>query len=127
MLIPYMGYAETAAILRRKFNGGLLDPLAFQQARLAIENEVLLGLNFGLLTMDDADILSGIALTDRHNINSTDAAILSALGRYVQAQPPAAPTCLLVAADQRLLRAASAEGLRTLNPELIAAADVPAL
>jgi hypothetical protein len=31
----------------------------------------------------------------------------------------------MIAADRRLLRAAEAEGFRTLNPELLAAADVP--
>jgi hypothetical protein len=34
---------------------------------------------------------------------------------------------LLVAADARLLRAAAAEGLATLNPGTVAAADVPAV
>jgi hypothetical protein len=34
---------------------------------------------------------------------------------------------VLVAADQRLVRAAAAEGLATLNPETIPAVDVPAL
>ena len=108
MLTTYMSYAETAAILRRKLNSGLLDPLAFRQARLALENEVLLSLSFGLLTLDDA-------------------AILAAFQRYAHAQPPAAPVCLLIAADRRLLRAATAEGVQTLNPEVFPVADIPAL
>jgi hypothetical protein len=46
--------------------------------------------------------------------------------RFARAQSPAAPACLLVTADQRLLRAAAAEGLQTLDPEQLPAADVPA-
>ena len=42
-------------------------------------------------------------------------------------QPVGAGTSVLIAADQRLLRAAAAEGLIILAPEAIAAADVPTL
>lgn len=41
------------------------------------------------------------------------------------AQSFAGSPCALVASDQRLLRAAEAEGLATLNPELLPAAEVP--
>lgn len=71
------------------------------------------------------DILGGIDLIDRHNLNSTDASVLKSFPSFVQAQP-AATAFVLVAADQRLLRAAQVEGVQTLNPELIADADVPA-
>ena len=71
------------------------------------------------------DILSGIDLIDRHNLNSADASILMSFLAFAQTQP-ATTVCILVAADQRLLRAAKAEGLRTLNPEVMAPADVPA-
>ena len=37
------------------------------------------------------------------------------------------PSCVLVSADQRLLRAAQAEGVQTLNPEQLSAADLPAM
>jgi predicted nucleic acid-binding protein len=127
MLATFLGYAETAASLRRKLNRGVLDLAAFSAARSALRQEVLYGPDFELLTIYDADILGGIALTDQHNLNSTDAAILAACLRYARAQPPSAAACLLLAADQRLLRAADNEGLRALNPEDIPAVDVPAL
>jgi hypothetical protein len=63
----------------------------------------------------------------QHNLNATDAAILTMLLDYVQALPPGSPTCVLVSADKRLLRAADAEGLATLDPEAIPAADVPTM
>lgn len=34
---------------------------------------------------------------------------------------------ILIAADQCLLRAAAAEGLATLNPEIVSPTDIPAL
>ena len=52
-------------------------------------------------------------------------AILTVLLEYAPTLPSGDGICL-VASDQRLLRAASAEGMITLNPENLAAADVPA-
>ncbi len=125
-LIAHIGYAETAAILRRKLNQGDIKFAAFQQARLLLEMEVLLDSEFDLLSVEGTDVLDGVGLTDLHNINSTDASILSAYLRYAQSQPQNGPPCVLVAADRRFIRAAEAEGLRTLNPELIPATDIPA-
>ena len=42
-----------------------------------------------------------------------------------QVQPPGAAPFVVVASDGRLITAAEAEGLKTLNPETVAAADVP--
>jgi len=76
MTVSYIGYAETAAILRRKTNQGNISQARFQQARLLLEAEVLLNPSFTLVTVADQDILDGIIFTDRHNLNSTDAALL---------------------------------------------------
>jgi hypothetical protein len=82
--------------------------------------------DFILLSVDDAAFLAGITLTDRHNLNSSDAALLATYLRHTRPRPTGAPPCVLIASDQRLLRAAQLEGLVTLNPELLPAADVPA-
>src|SRR5437899_2739286 len=63
----------------------------------------------------------------QHNLNATDAAILALFLRYLGALQTGSHGCLLVAADQRLVQAARAEGLLVLNPEVLPAADVPAL
>jgi len=60
-------------------------------------------------------------------LNSNAAAILATFLRYIRSLPVGGPPCVLVAADGRLLRAAQAEGLAGLNPELVAEADMPAL
>jgi hypothetical protein len=82
--------------------------------------------NFMLLTIDDSSIFSGIALMERYNVNATDGAILAPFLRYIRALPPGSPPAVLVASDQRLIAAGRAEGLAALDPEAVAAADVPA-
>lgn len=119
------GYAETYSILLRRLNGGLLDLPAFSTAVTALQAEVVNGPEFGLLPVADAAVFASIYQMRQHNLNATDAAILTAL---LEIAPPLAqdsPICVMIAADRRLLRAAEAEGLRSLNPELFAAADVP--
>ena len=124
-IVTFMGYAETAAILRRKFNGGLLTETEFQKARLILQAEVLLNPGFDLLTITDQDILDGMAITDRHNLNTADAAMLAAYLNRGRADDTGLAACLLVASDKRLIRAADAEGLRSLNPEAIFPTDLP--
>lgn len=74
MTTTLLGYAEAAAILRRKLNGGILSRSSFGASRFLLEHEVYQNPDFRLLSVIDADILSGIALTDRHNLNASDAA-----------------------------------------------------
>jgi len=124
MITTVLSYSETCGALVRKRNGGALDGATFSVARSALRAEVIDDPDFGVLAVEFGDILGGIDLIDRHNLNSADASILVSFLSFAQAQPAA--TFCIVAADQRLLRAAQAEGLRTLNPELLAPADVPA-
>jgi predicted nucleic acid-binding protein len=123
----YFGYAETCATLRRRFNRGEFDLAAFTMSRFLLRDEVLLAPEFLLVTIEDDDILAGVALTDQHNLNTSDSVILATCLRYARAQPPTAPPCILIAADRRLVRAAQAESLRVLNPEVVAAAGISAL
>ena len=125
MITSVLSYSETCAVLVRKRNAGTLVAATYSAARSALRTEIIDDPDFGVLAVEFDDILGGIDLIDRHNLNSTDASVLKSFLGFVQAQP-AATTLVLVAADQRLLRAAQAEGVQTLNPELIADADVPA-
>jgi predicted nucleic acid-binding protein len=112
--VTYLGYAESAAVLRRRFNSGRLTRQAFEDARERLLNSVLLSPRFELVTVEDADILAGMTLTDRHNINTSDAAILAAYLRLVRS--PDGEEGSLVVSDHRLERAARNEGLATLDP-----------
>ena len=67
---------------------------------------------------------SAIPLIERHNINTSDAMMLVQYLRYVSSQ--ANVKGVLVASDARLLWAALQEGLATLDPEKISAADLTA-
>jgi predicted nucleic acid-binding protein len=122
-----LGYAETYSTLIRRHNRGSIGRPTFTMAKTALRNEVIDSPDFVLLTIDDAAILAGVALMEQHNLNATDAAILALVLRYIGALPPGAPACLLITADHRLLSAAQAEGLTTLDPEVVAAIDVSAL
>ena len=118
------GYAETYSILLRKLNGGAINAAAWAKAVNALQAEVVNAPNFGLLSISDTMIFACALMMRKHNLNATDSAILMMPLDYAQ---ETGTSCLLIAADQRFLRAASAEGLTTLNPEAVSATAVPAL
>lgn len=125
MITTPWGYSETYSLLRRKREDRRISTAVFTQAVSALQLE-LLGYEFDLLTVDDDAILYGAVFIERYSLNSVDAALLTTWLRYVQALPTEErSSCVLVAADQRLVRAAIAEGLTALNPETFPAADVP--
>jgi len=127
MITTVWGYAETFSILLRKRNNGRLNTPAFNTAMIARRREVLDSRDMGFLAIDESIVLAGLSLMERHNINTTDAALLAAFLRCAWSQRLAASSCILAAADKRLLRAAEAEGLRTLDLQTLSAADVPIL
>lgn len=110
-------YAEVYALLLRKKNRAELPPAAFRHAGSALRNEVLASSLFHLLTVDNSSILAGIEHIQRHNLNSSDAAILAVFLRYAHAAAFRQDQLALVASDHRLLRAARNEGLAVIDPE----------
>jgi predicted nucleic acid-binding protein len=124
MVTTIMGYSETLALLR-KHNQGALSAPAFAAAQVALRNKVIDDPDFALLGLEFDDILDGIELVRRHNLISTDGAILQAFLRYASSMRPTVVS-VLVSSDQRLLRAANAENLAVLNPESVQPMDVPA-
>ena len=126
MVTTFLSYAETFSLLLRKHNRGDISLSLFSSAISALQAETLNSQDFNLLSMNDGDILRGVEFVRRYNINSSDAAILAAYLRFSHSQMLGASPCFLVASDKRLLRAADAEGLATLNPEIVLPADVPA-
>lgn len=123
MTTTLWGYTETFSLLTRRRNDGRLSERLFADAASRLRNDILVAPLFGLLPLTEADIVGSIILIQRHNLNATDAALLAALLRYARVL---GDSCALVAADVRLCRAASAEGLAALNPQDTPAADVPA-
>jgi len=104
----------------------VIDRAAFTAATTALQSDVVMGSDFGLLSISDAMVFASTAVMSRHNINATDAAILTLLLEYSQTLPAGRTGCVVVAADRHLLRAAEVEGLETVDPETMPALDVPA-
>jgi uncharacterized protein len=125
MVTTVLGYSETFAALLRKHNQGVLTATSFAAAQAALRNEVIDDPDFVVLGVEFGDILDGIELIGRHNLNSSDAAILQAYLKHAAAVRPSMVS-VLVASDQRLLRAAKAEGFEVLDPESVQPVDVPA-
>ena len=118
-------YAETYAILVRRQNGKLITKADFNLSASALQQEVLTNAAFLLLSISEMALLASLPLIRKHNLNSADAVLLRTLLDY--AHSPNAPICVMVAVDKRLLRAAQAEGLPTLDPETASVADAALL
>jgi uncharacterized protein len=112
-----VGYAEVASVLVRKKNAGVLSAATFQQALLALEREVIRSLGKHLLSFDNSVASDAVAFIVKHATNSTDAIVLRVALDIAQFLRVGSDDLVLVASDQRLLRAAQAEGLITFNPE----------
>jgi predicted nucleic acid-binding protein len=125
MVTTIMSYSETYAALIRKHNQGVVTWTTLLGAQAALRNEIIDDPDLVVLGLEFDDILDGIELVRRHNLNSTDGAILQTFLRHAGSMGSAV-VGVLVASDQRLLRAARAEGLEALNPESVQAVDVPA-
>lgn len=127
MYLFNMGIAEVVSLLVRKKNAGALTAATCSQALIEVERELILSANLNRFAAEDALVTAALALIQKHSINSTDAIVLrSALDLAVPLRA-AGDDLVLVASDQRLLRAAQAEGLVTFNPETQTQADLDAL
>jgi predicted nucleic acid-binding protein len=107
-------FSECYSLLQRRHNGGLISTAAFGTALTSLENDFLGTTSLNLFAVRDEDYLAGTAIITKHNLNSTDATLLNVILR--QAALALQQTYVVVASDHRLLRAASAEKLNTLNP-----------
>lgn len=122
-----IGAAEVVAVLVRKRNGGLLSPSLFTSAMGQLRAEVLSAADVAKFPAENALVSAAIPLVERYAINSSDAiALQTALTLALQLRP-AGNDVVLLAADQRLLKAAQVEGLLTFNPETQSQADLDLL
>jgi predicted nucleic acid-binding protein len=112
-----VGAGEVVSILVRKRNAGVITDAYFRQALVDFETEIVRSAEINQLPVSNRLATSSFSLIVAHALNSTDAIILKsalAIARKLQA---GGDDLVLVASDQRLLRAAQAEGLNTFNPE----------
>ena len=75
----------------------------------------------------NALVVSALAFIETHSLNATDAILLRSALDLAGELRSVGNDIVLMASDQRLLRAAKAEGLSTFNPETQSEADLNAL
>lgn len=114
-----IGAAEVFWVCVRKKNDGRITPYEFTHAVVNLNREVTSETSdFRTDSVPDVLVWASLSLIETYSLNSVDAMVLrSALDVATQLRS-IGDTLVLVASDQRLLRAASNEGLLIFNPEI---------
>jgi predicted nucleic acid-binding protein len=124
LAISPLGLAEVIAALNRYRNEGRLPPLLCRQAtaRLLLEAK-----DMDAQPMSEAIVIESLTYISQHNLNASDALYLRQMFLLRRLLQRAGHDLVLVAADRRLLRAATTEGFVTLDPEAASISDVEVL
>lgn len=109
---------EVFSILVRKRNDGRLMQGPFERAFNQLEAEVIQNDEFVTLDINPSVLSSALSLIAQHNINSSDAIILSSALTRQHSLQLTNDNLMFWASDKRLLRAAQAEGLTVFDPEI---------
>jgi uncharacterized protein len=117
LYILSVGAGEIVSILVRKRNAGIITDAFFRQVLIDFETEIVRSAHLHKLPISNRLATSSFALIVAHAINSTDAITLKSALAIAQRLRADGKDLVLVASDQRLLRAAQAEGLITFDPE----------
>lgn len=112
-----VGVGEVVSILARKRNAGRISPSDFGQAMVKLDTEIAHAAGVKRVSVSNRLALSSFSLIVAHSINSTDAIMLRSALVIARKLRAGGDDLVLAASDQRLLRAAQAEGLITFNPE----------
>ena len=117
LLVLNIGFAEVVSVLVRRKNAGVLSAATFSQALIQLGQEIIHSTTLRKLEATNRLVIAALTHIQDHSVNATDAIVLhGALGLAGHFRNRA-DDLVLVASDQRLLRAAQAEGLVTFNPE----------
>ena len=118
MMCLILGVIELFWICVRKRNDGRLTNPDFSQVGVNFNYEAIDDQSdFKTLSAPDSLVWDAMDLIENHSLNSVDAIVLrSALDMAMELRSTG-DTLVLVASDQRLLRAARTEGLQIFNPE----------
>lgn len=119
LLCLTIGAIEVFWICIRKRNDGRITASQFTQATGHLEYEVInTQSNLKTISVPDALVWNSMNLIETHSLNSVDAMVLRSALDIATELSNTDDTLVLVASDQRLLRAARTEGLATFNPEV---------
>ena len=109
-----IGMGEVMSILVRKRHAGIVSDADFDQAVIDFDTEIVRAADVNRMSVSNRLAISSFPLIATHSINSTDAITLKSALAIARRLRSAGDDLVLVASDQRLLRAAQAEGLVTL-------------
>ena len=119
LLCLTVGAAEVFWICIRKRNDGRINVNQFTQSTGHLEHEIINNQSdFRTISVPDSLVWNSMNLIETHSINSVDALVLRSALDIATELRRAGDRLVLVASDQRLLRAARAEGLQIFNPEV---------
>jgi predicted nucleic acid-binding protein len=117
LVVLNIGFAEVVSILVRRKNAGRISAATFSQAVLHLGREIIHSANLHKVEPTNNLVIAALIHIPNHSINSTDAIALHAALGLAQHLRRRGDDLILVASDQRLLRAAQGEGLVTFDPE----------
>ena len=119
LLCLTIGAIEVFWVCVRKRNDSRITTIQFNRAVILLRREVIGNQSdFKTISVPDSLVWDSMNLIRTHSLNSVDAIVLrSALDTAAELRNTG-DTLVLVASDQRLLRAARTEGLQIFNPEL---------
>jgi predicted nucleic acid-binding protein len=117
LIVLNIGFAEVVSVLVRRKNAGILSSATFAQALIHLGQEIIHAPTLRKLEATNALAIAALTHIQNYSINATDAIVLHAALGLAHHFRTGGDDLVLVASDQRLLRAAQAEGLATFNPE----------
>ena len=114
-----LGAIEVIWVLVRKRNDSRLTNDDFRQAGINLDYEVIDNQSgFRTFPVPNSLIWRSMDLIENHSLNSVDAIVLRSALDVAATCRDTSDELVLVASDQRLLRAASSEELLVFNPEI---------
>ncbi len=122
-----IGVAEVISALVRKKNVGLVSAADFTFAVLRVRVEILDSTNFQKLQAPNVTIEMSLPYLEKYSVNATDALFLQVAVDLANQSRSAGHDLVVVASDQRLLKAAQAENLLTFDPETQSQAELNVL
>ena len=127
MMCLTLGTLEVISVFVRKKNASAIPDPVFRQAMTDFRSEVIDAANFTKIPATDLVVNAAAPLVAKHALNATDAVILRSVLDLVATLHPTGDALVLVTSDQRLLRAAQAEGVLTFDPTTQTEGDLDAL
>ena len=126
MMCLTLGTLEVISVFVRKKNAGVVPDTVFRQAMTDFRSEVIDAANFPKIPATDSVVNAAAPLVAKHALNATDAVILRSVLDLVATLHTTGDALVLVTSDQRLLRAAQAEGVLTFDPTTQTEGDLDA-